>query len=319
MMHPRPFRFGLLGESVRSAKELVETARRAEEAGFATFLLRDHFIEEPFGHQLAPLAALATVAATTQSIRVGSLVLCNDYRHPVLLAKEVATLDLLSGGRFELGLGAGFSRPEYEAAGLPYDSPGVRVDRFAESLQVFKGLFDAAPFTFAGRFYNVTDLKAFPKPVQRPYPPILVGAGGRRMLSIAAREADVIGLQTASLGTGRNTPDPSGLLAESISEKIGWVRHEAGARFDHIELSILSSVVISEHRRDAAERLTRERGWNGLAVERVLEMPSIFIGSVDQIVDEMRARRECYGISYYVVRDGSLETVAPIVGRLAGE
>src|SRR5262249_8116813 len=159
----------------------------------------------------------------------------------------------------ELGLGAGFSRPEYEAAGLPYDSPGVRVDRFAESLQVFKGLFDAAPFTFAGRFYNVTDLKAFPKPVQRPYPPILVGGGGRRMLSIAAGEADVIGLQTASLGTGRSTPDPSGLLAESISEKIGWVRHEAGARFDHIELSILSSVVISEHRRDAAERLTRER------------------------------------------------------------
>ena len=138
------------------------------------------------------------------------------------------------------------------------------------------------------------------------------------MLAIAAREADIIGLQTASLGTGRMTADPSGLLAESISEKIAWVRHEAGARFDHIELSILSSVVISERRRDAAERLTRERGWNGLAVERVLEMPSIFVGSVDQIVDEMRARRERYGISYYVVRDGSLEIAAPIVAHLAG-
>lgn len=317
MMHPRPFRFGLLGESVRSASELVETARRAEEAGFATFLLRDHFIEEPFGHQLAPLAALATVAAATQSIRVGSLVLCNDYRHPVLLAKEVATLDLLSNGRFELGLGAGFSRPEYEAAGLPYDPPGVRVDRLAEALQVLKGLFGATPCTFAGRFYSVRHLDAFPKPVQQPHPPLLIGAGGRRMLAIAAREANIIGLQTASLGTGRITPDPSGLLAETIAEKIAWVRREAGARFGQIELSIVASVVVAEDRRAEAAQLVRERGWDGLPEERVFEMPSILIGSVERIVDEMQARRERYGISYYVLRDGHLEMVAPIIARLA--
>jgi len=296
----------------------METARRGESAGFATFLLRDHFIEEPFGHQPAPLTALATVAAATERLRVGSLVLCNDYRHPVLLAKEVATLDLLSGGRFELGLGAGFSRPEYEAAGLPFDPPGVRVDRLAEALQVFKGLFGAAPFTFAGRFYTVTKLDAFPKPMQRPHPPILVGAGGRRMLGIAAREANIIGIQTASLGTGRSVADPSALLAETIAEKIGWVRQQAGARFDQIELSIVSSVIVAENRREAAERLARERGWQGLSVERVFEMPSIFIGSVDQIVDEMQKRRERYGISYYVVSDRSLETVAPIVERIAG-
>jgi len=296
----------------------METARRAEAAGFATFLLRDHFIEEPFGHQLAPLTALATVAAATERLRVGSLVLCNDYRHPVLLAKEVATLDLLSGGRFELGLGAGFSRPEYEAAGLSFDPPGVRVDRLAEALQVFKGLFGAAPFTFAGRFYSVTKLDAFPQPVQRPYPPILVGAGGRRMLGIAAREADIIGIQTASLGTGRRAADPSGLLAETIAEKIEWVRRQAGARFDQIELSIVSSIIVAEDRREAAERLVRERGWQGLSVERVFEMPSIFIGSVGQIIDEMQKRRERYGISYYVLSDRSLETVAPIVARLAG-
>jgi len=220
MMNPRPFRFGLLGESVRSATELVDTARRAEVAGFATFLIRDHFIEEPFGHQLAPFAALATVAAATDRLRVGSLVICNDYRHPVLLAKEVATLDLLSGGRFELGLGAGFSRPEYEQAGLPYDPPGVRVDRFEEALQVLKGLFGAEPFTFSGSFYTVTDLDSFPKPIQQPHPPILVGAGGRRMLSIAARQADIIGILTAAVGTGRRLPDPSSLLAENIAEKL---------------------------------------------------------------------------------------------------
>jgi probable F420-dependent oxidoreductase len=325
---PRPFRFGVLGESVRSAAELVNAARRAEIAGYATFLIRDHFIEEPLGHQLAPIAALATVAAATKTLRVGSLVICNDYRHPVVLAKEIATLDVLSGGRFELGLGAGFSRPEYEAAGLPYDPPGVRVDRFAEALQVFKGLFDAEAFTFSGRFYTVTKLDSFPKPVQQPHPPILVGAGGRRMLSIAARQANIIGIQTAAPGNplaisnrsaGRRVgSDPSGLLAESIAERIGWIRKEAGARFDAIELSIVSSVVIAENRREAAERLMRQREWDGISVDRVLEMPSIFIGSVDQIVNEMQVRRERYGISYHVVRDSGLETLAPIVSRLAG-
>lgn len=317
-MPARPFRFGVLGESVRSAGELVETAVRAEKAGFATFLLRDHFIAEPFGDQLAPLAALATVAAMTQTLRVGSLVLCNDYRHPVLLAKEVATLDLLSGGRFELGLGAGFSRPEYEAAGLAYDPPGVRVDRLAEAIQVFKGLCRGAPFTFAGRFYSVTDLQAFPRPVQRPHPPLLIGAGGRRMLSMAAREADIIGIQTATLGTGTLVPDPSGLLGETIADKIGWIRREAGARFADIELSIVTSVMIADDRRQAAERLVRERGWEGMAPERVLEMPSIFIGSPAEIVGQMQERRARYGISYHVVPDRSLEMVAPIVARLAG-
>lgn len=313
----RPFRFGVLGESVRSAAELVETARRAEIAGYATFLIRDHFIDEPFGHQLAPVAALATVAAVTTTLRVGSLVICNDYRHPVLLAKEIATLDLLSGGRFELGLGAGFSRPEYEAAGLAYDRPGVRVDRFAEALQVYKGLLGAGPFTFSGRFYTVTALDSFPRPVQRPHPPILVGAGGKRMLSIAARDADIIGILTAAVGTGRRLPDPTGLLAETIAEKIGWIREAAGARFEDIELSLVSSMVITENRRDAAERLAHERQWDGLSADRVLEMPSVFIGSVDRIVDEMLARRERYGISYHVVSDRSMEVVAPIVARLA--
>ena len=327
-MSPRAFRFGVLGESVRTAAELVNAARRAEIAGYATFLIRDHFIEEPLGHQLAPIAALATVAAATKTLRVGSLVICNDYRHPVVLAKEVATLDVLSGGRFELGLGAGFSRPEYEAAGLPFDPPGVRVDRFAEALQVFKGLFDAEAFTFSGRFYTVTKVDSFPKPLQRPHPPILVGASGRRMLSIAARAANIIGIQTAAPGNplaisnrsaGRRVgSDPSGLLAESIAEKIGWIRHEAGSRFDAIELSIVSSVVLAENRREAAERLMRQREWDGISVDNVLEMPSIFIGSVDQIVNEMQVRRGRYGISYHVVRDSGLDTLAPIVSRLAG-
>jgi probable F420-dependent oxidoreductase len=182
----RPFRFGVVGEGIRSGRQLLERACRAEELGYATLLLRDHFVAEPFGDQLAPMVALTAAAAATRTLRVGSLVLDNDYRHPVLLAKEAATLDLLSGGRFELGIGAGWLREEYRRAGMPFDAPGVRVGRFEESLRVLKGLLAGPAFTFAGAHYSVTGLEGFPRPVQRPRPPILVGAGSKRMLGIAA-------------------------------------------------------------------------------------------------------------------------------------
>ena len=318
MTRARLFRFGVFGEHARSGEALLETARRAEDSGFATFLIRDHFIEEPFGHQLAPLTALATVAAVTTRLRVGSLVLSNDYRHPVMLAKEIATLDVLSNGRVELGLGAGFSKAEYDSAGMAFDPPGVRVDRLEESLCVLKGLFGGGPFTFAGEHYVVTELDSFPKPVQRPHPPILVGASGKRMLSIAAREADIIGLQTVTTAHGAMTDDPANRLAPAVSRKIELVRQAAGARFADIELSMVMTVVIADDRRQAAERLAHERGWQGIAPEQVLEMPSIFVGSVDRIVDEMRARRERYGVSYYVVLDDAMAKVAPIVARQAG-
>ena len=191
MARLRPFRFGVFAEGVRSREALLDTARRAEDGGFATFLIRDHLIAEPFGHQLAPLTALATVASVTRTLRIGSLVFANDYRHPVVLAKEVATLDVLSEGRFELGLGAGFSRAEYEQAGMAFDPPQVRAERLEEALRVVKGLFSNAPFTFAGKHYSVSSLNSFPKPLQQPHPPILVGAASSRMLSIAARQADI--------------------------------------------------------------------------------------------------------------------------------
>jgi probable F420-dependent oxidoreductase len=318
MMRARPFRFGVFGEHARSREALLETARRAEDSGYATFLIRDHFIEEPFGHQLAPLTALATVAAATTRLRVGSLVLSNDYRHPVMLAKEIATLDVLSNGRVELGLGAGFSKAEYDSAGMSFDPPGVRVDRLEESLRVLKGLFGAGPFTFGGTHYTVTGLDAFPKPVQRPHPPILIGASGKRMLSIAAREADIIGFQTVTTTGGAMTDDPANRLAPAVSQKIERVREVAGARFGQIELSMVMTVVLSEHRQEAASRLVRERGWTGISAEQVLEMPSIFIGSVDQIVHEARARRERFGFSYYVVLDNAIDRVGPIVARLTG-
>jgi len=315
----RPFRFGVFGETARSREALLDTARRAEDSGYATFLIRDHFIQEPFGHQLAPLTALATVAGVTSHLRVGTLVLSNDYRHPVILAKEIATLDVLSGGRVELGLGAGFSQAEYDQAGLPFDPPAVRVDRLEEAIHVLKGLFAAGPLTFAGKHYSVTHLDSFPKPVQHPHPRILIGASGKRMLSIAAREADIIGIQTASTANGVLSNDPEVRLAPAVAQKVEVVRQMAGDRFDEIELSMVVTVVIAERRAQAAEQFARERGWDGVSVEQVLEMPSVFIGSVDQVVGEMQARRERYGFSYYVLFDHAIEKTAPIVARLAGK
>jgi probable F420-dependent oxidoreductase len=315
----RPFRFGVFGENSRTREALLDTARRAEDSGYATFLIRDHFIAEPFGHQLAPLTVLAAGATVTKTLRVGSLVFSNDYRHPVILAKEVATLDVLSNGRVELGLGAGFSQAEYDQAGIRFDPPGVRVERLEEAIRFLKGLFAVDPLTFAGKHYSMSHFDSFPKPVQRPHPPILVGAAGKRMLSIAAREADIIGFQTVSTVNGVVSNDPSVRLASAVVEKIELVRLMAGDRFNRIELSMVVTVVIAEQRQRAAEQFARDRGWDGISAEQVLEMPSVFIGSADHIVEEMQARRERYGFSYFVLFDHAMDKAAPIVARLAGK
>jgi probable F420-dependent oxidoreductase len=318
MTSPRPFRFGVVGESVRSRDDLVETARRAEATGFSTFLLRDHFAEEPFGHQLAPLAALAWAAAVTTMLRVGTLVIANDYRHPVLLAKEAATLDGLSGGRFELGLGAGFARAEYAQAGLAFDAPGVRVGRLAEALRVIKGAWAGRPLTFAGTHYRIAGLDGFPRPAQRPHPPILVGAAGPRMLALAAREADIVGFQTVSTAGGTMTHDLAARLPETLRQRVALVRDAAGERFARLELSMVASLEITDRRDAAAARLARERGWDGLAPADVRDMPSVLVGSVEEIAETMEERRARYGLSYWVLSDRALEPVGPLVARLAG-
>ena len=314
----RPFRFGVVGEGIRSGEQLAAKARRAEALGYATLLLRDHFVPEPFGDQLAPTVALMAAAGLTRTLRLGTLVLDNDYRHPVLLAKEAATLDLLSGGRFELGVGAGWLRDEYRRAGMPFDDPGVRVGRLEESLQVLKGLLAGSPFSFSGVHYTVTDLESFPRPLQRPHPPILVGAGSRRMLGIAGREADIVGILPRALPNGTISEDLAERSPEAIDRKVGWVRQAAGERFGAVELSMMVSVIVADDHRGAAEQLAVERGWGGAASEQVLEMPSVFVGSPDRIAELMEARRGRYGVSYYVVADEDVEALGPVVERLAG-
>ena len=219
-MGDRRLRFGLISEQMRDVTRWLASAQRAEELGFSTFLLRDHFVADAFGPQFAPVPALMTIANRTTSLRIGSLVFDNDYRHPVLLAQEVATLDLLSGGRFELGIGAGWLRDEYEQAGMTFDAPGTRVSRLEESLHVIKGLLTSEPFTFTGEYYQIADLQAFPLPAQRPHPPILIGAGSKRMLEMAGREADIVNILPKALPVGAISEDPTERLAATIERKI---------------------------------------------------------------------------------------------------
>ncbi len=308
---PRPFRFGVQEHSAGSAREWTETARAVESLGYKTLYLPDHF-----GHQLGPIAALMAAADATTTLRVGSLVFDNDYRHPVVLAKEVATLDLLSDGRFDLGLGAGWLATDYERSGIPYDSPGVRIERMEEGLAIVKGLLAGGPFSFSGKHYRITSLEGHPSPVQKPHPPILLGGGGRRMLSIAAREADIVNVNF-DLREGRVNPAlVSTGLAAATDEKLAWIKKAAGDRFDRIEMSAtIFFASISEDRDSVAEALAARLGANAADL---LETPHFLIGTVDQIAESLRERRERYGISYVILPGEVTETFAPVVERLSG-
>ena len=318
MTRLHPFRFGVIGEHMSSAEAWGTTARQAEQLGYSTLFIRDHFIPDPFGDQFAPMIALMAAADATRTLRVGSLVLDNDYRHPVVLAKEAATLDVLSHGRFELGLGAGWAKAEYQQAGISFDAPGIRVGRLEEAVHVIKGLFASEPLTFSGTHYHIDQLNGYPKPIQRPHPPILIGATGKRMLAIAAREANTIGILNSDYSTGVEIDDPLKRSTAAVAEKVQWIRQAAGERFDHVELNMVIAPILTSDRRQGAEQCARQHGWNTIHPENVLEMPSIFIGSVEQISEQMDERRERFGFSYYIVSDADVETFAPIVARLAG-
>lgn len=316
----RPFRFGVLCEEMGTGAAWLEKAKRVEQLGYSTLLLRDHFIAEPFGDQFAPLTALTAAAMVTRTLRIGSMVLDNDYRHPVVLGKEVATLDVLSGGRFEFGLGAGWMDKEYEQAGLRFDAPGIRISRLEEALSIFKGLFADEPLTFSGNYYTITDLSGFPKPLQRPHPPILIGAGGKRMLALAAREADIVGLMPGPITSGEPTDDnPAAYSPERYAQKIEWLREAVGPRFSQLELSLITTPVVTTNRRQGAEQVAQKRGWSGVSHEEILKMPNIFIGTLEQIAEQMLERRERFGISYYMTFDHVMENYAPLVEQLTGK
>lgn len=311
----RPFRFGVSVHGSKSRTEWIDIARQAEELGYSTLLMPDHL-----GDQLSPIPALVAAADATNTLRVGSLVFDNDFRHPVMLAKEAATLDVLSGGRLELGLGAGWMKPEYESAGIPFDRASVRIERLAEAIRIIKGLFADGPVDFSGHYHTITGLEGFPKPIQRPHPPIHVGGGGQRLLSLAAREADIIGFIPRARADGQG-PDLTDATPEALEQKIAWVREAAGERFADLELGILvAQVLTTEDREQAAQFIatTLAAGLN-VGTDVILQAPYLLLGTVDQICEDLLARRERYGISYINVFEASLEALAPVVARLAGQ
>lgn len=311
MPHPRPLRFGVQLSGATSGEDWAAQARRAEDLGFDTLLLPDHF-----GDQLAPVPALAAAAAATTTLKVGTLVFDNDYKHPVVLAKELATIDVLSGGRLEIGLGAGWMLSDYQQSGIAYDSGPTRVDRFEEGLAVIKGLLGPGPFSFQGEHYQITELDGLPKPVQQPLPPIIVGGGLKRMLTIAGREADIVGINpTMPNGTADADAARSG-TAELTDQKLQWVKDAAGARYDDVEINLLTlGCFITDDRDTLAEQFAP---LFGLTTAQLLEFPHVFLGTEDQICEQIEARRDRWDASYIVVQSDALEAMAPIVARLTG-
>ncbi len=311
MASDRRFRFGAQISFATSGEEWVAKARRLEEMGYSTLCTPDHFDD-----QLAPMPALLAAAMATSTLRVGTLVLDNDFRHPILTAKESATIDMLSGGRFELGIGAGWMHRDYEQSGIPWEPAGVRIDRLEEAITVIKGLLAGGAFSFCGRYYTVTRHPGTPLPVQRPHPPILVGGGGRRILSLAGREADIVSVNF-DLRSGSIGPQvgPTATAA-ATAEKVGWVREAAGHRFDDIELSSTAYLtMVTDDREAVAGGLGT--GF-GLDAAQVLAMPNFLIGTVTEIADELERRRDELGFSYIVVGGECQEAMAPVVERLAG-
>lgn len=306
----RPFRFGVVVRGAESHREWIDKARRAEDLGFATFLIPDHF-----GNQFSPAAALASVACATSTLRIGSHVYDNDFRHPALLAKEALTLDLISGGRFEPGIGAGWMRSEYEQAGIPFDEPAVRVERLEEAVQIIKSLFREEPVTFSGKHYTINGLKGYPPPTQRPHLPLLIGGAGKRLLTLAGREANIVALAPKARTDG--TLETKSLTAAATARKVEWVRQSAGERLDDLEISTLVyAVEVTGDRAGVASQLAAD--WE-LTIDDVLSSPHQLIGTIDRIVEDLQSRREQFGISYVVVFEANMQALAPIVARLAGK
>lgn len=308
-MTQRPFRFGVVAGTVTTRRELIDTARRAEQLGFSTLHLPDHLTTE-----LSPTVALMAAADATTTLRVGSWVFCNDYRHPALLAKEVATLDVLSEGRVEFGLGAGWQQSEYEQAGMTYDAHGIRISRFEETVQIVKGLFASEPFSFSGKYYTIKDLNGQPKPVQHPHPPMYIGGGGKRVLSIAARQANIVGILPIAR-TDESYQNMTDGMAEATQRKVTWIREAAGSRIDELELHTGMFVVIPTDNRNLVTQ--KMAGRFGIAQEEVQQLTHILVGTVDQMCEDLMTRRDRYGISYVSVLLKDMEAFAPVVERLA--
>jgi probable F420-dependent oxidoreductase len=307
----RGFRFGVQVSKETSAKGWAELARRTEAAGYEVLTMPDHFTD-----QLAPIPALMAAASATTSLRVGALVFDNDYKHPVVLAKELATIDLLSEGRLEIGLGAGWMISDYEEAGIPYDSPKVRIDRFIEGVAVIRGAMAEGAFSFSGDHYTITNYNGQPKPVQAR-PPLLIGGGGKRVLSYAAREADIIGIN-GTMTAGVVGPEAlSTMTAESVDEKVAIVAAAGAHRINDIEMNIRAFFVKVTN--DRAATVDGISSMFDVSKDMIDASPFALIGSVEECIEQLLERRERWGFSYTIVGAENIDECAPIVAALRGK
>lgn len=307
----KPFRFAVQTSSAPDGKAWRDKARKIEDLGYSTLFIPDHF-----GDQWGPLVALTIAAEATQQLNVGTLVIDNDFRHPVVLAKEIATLDLASEGRVEFGLGAGWLKTDYEESGIVYDEPAVRIDRMVEGLTVMKQMWRDGVANFAGEHYSVTAAKGDPRPGGASTPKILIGGGGRRVLTIAAREADIVGINPNLRSGAVNQEVAQSAVASLYKERLQWIRDAAGERFDDLELQCLTFfVVFTDDPRSVAENLAP--GF-GVSADDALEMPIALTGTVESMVETLQQRREELGLSYIVVHEPEMEQFGEVVARLAG-
>lgn len=319
MTQKHAFRFGINLTELKSGDEFRATACKMEALGYSTLSSGDHF-----NFSVSPLAPLMAAAEATTTLRVGTLVLGNDFRHPAMVARELAALDVLSNGRLEFGIGTGWQQSDYESSGIPLDPPGIRVSRLEEALPIFKQFFSEEPVNFAGKYYTVTNLNGLPKPIQKPHPPLLIGGGSKRMLSIAGREADIVGINFRTTADGQ--VDIASASPKATDQKIEWVRQATGERFSALELNTF--VLIAAITNDPKQAITEKFAEWGvdlqtmnhiIDVETLLASPHFLFGTEDEIVEMLQARRERFGISYYTLfGEDKIDLFAPIVARLAG-
>lgn len=311
---PRPFRFGVAAGAAMPGAALLDAARRVEELGYEVFSVSDH-LNMP-GSELAPLVTLSAVAAVTQRIELQPLVLANDFRHPALLAKETATLDLISNGRCAIGLGAGWLGPDFQLPGIPFDTPTVRIARLREAVQVVRGLHSGEPFTFDGDHYQIAGMTGSPMPVRAPMP-LMIGGAGRYMLSVAARLADTVSLNLGlPLSAGRWQTGTSP-YADITDDKVGWIRAAAGERFGKLELqaSVFAGAITDD---DPLESLAALATMLDVAPAQLRGSPHVLAGTLNDCIAEVHAWRERWGISYITVPLALAETFAPVVSALSG-
>lgn len=306
----RRFRFGVQLSRADSGPAWRSLVRKIEGLGYSSVLLPDHF-----GDQLAPMVALAAAAEATTSLRVGSLVLGNDYRHPLVLAKEAATLDLLSEGRLELGIGAGWMTTDYEQSGIPLDPPAVRVERMAEAVAVMKKLW-AGGGDHRGTHYRLERAQGLPRPHRRPHPLLVIGGGSRKVLGVAGREADIVGLN-ARLTEGHIGPQAIASIApRHYDRRWEWVREAAGERLEDIEIQCLTYVVRVV---DDGRRVVEETAQMfGMDPETAAQVPVAIIGSLQHIIESLEARRQRWGMTYFVIHEADIDAFAPVVASASG-